>query len=73
MDKLKLEHLDAYKVEIQIGNKFGLAIKNENGQWDISPNMQEHSEIILKRLKETKTTAPAITIAVSLKKKRQHA
>lgn len=51
---IELSPLGPRRFEIQdlTTGKFGLAVLDLSGQWDISPNMEGHREHILKRIHE---------------------
>ena len=51
---VELSPLGPRRFEIQdlTTGKFGLAVLDLSGQWDISPNMEGHREQILKRIHE---------------------
>lgn len=48
---IHLNFLDTRRVEVIAGRKFGLAKLNDDDDWEISPNVEEHTENIMKQLK----------------------
>lgn len=51
---IELKALGSRRYEIidSATGKFGLAVLNDLNQWEISPNMTDHTKLVLKRIHE---------------------
>ena len=49
-----------YEIQEVSTGKYGLAVFNSLGQWEISPNMEPHQKEILKRIREIENPEEAV-------------